>query len=247
MRWCGRSVSVVRNPSPTTAKAVGDVEVERRVAGVGPHQSRPERRAWSSPAAIIAAPRPGPRCSALTAMPRSWTPARRDGRGTVGRPGRGGDHRCRARRGRRGGGLGSLSCGKCDVVARRAAAQHLHAQLVDLLDGDFHHCVPRPRRPLMAAPRLAPRRSHRWLGVHDGLPTSSATVTTRSAIACGLVVVVGDEQRRRPLGAQDRGEVVDEPVVELAVEAGQRLVEEQHASATVPASGPAQPAWPRRR
>ena len=48
------------------------------------------RRASSRPAAIIAAPRPRPRCSALTAMPRSWT---------AGSSGRSGNGRWRPRRG----------------------------------------------------------------------------------------------------------------------------------------------------
>ena len=167
-------------------------------------------------------------------------PAKLDGRhvGTVRersrRPGRAGDD---------GAGLvthGEVArrrvvvVGEVHVVARRVATEHLHAQFVELFDRRLldRHGVPRRRHilpaRLPAAPRRALRRAHRrtgftWAAYQLGDHHDPVGDRLR------LVVVMGDDQRRGALGAQDRPEVVDEPVVQLAVEAGQRLVEEQHA------------------
>ena len=65
------------------------------------------------------------------------------------------------------------------IVARRVEARPRRRRAAAELPGDQParpggvavHCVPRPRRPLLAAPRLAPRRSH---GTTCGSPISSS-------------------------------------------------------------------------
>ena len=104
-----------------------------------------------------------------------------------------------------------------------------------------------------AAPPCAGRRAPRSstssdrFNVHMQWPINSARVRTRSAIACRLVVVVGDEQRGRPLGTQDRrpgrrpaGRAARDRGRSTARRAAARLV-------PGPASGREQPASPHRR
>ena len=89
----------------------------------------------------------------------------------------------------------------------------------------------RRRRPA-GRPVRSTRRRRSWVGRRS----STRHVARRSPPArdrddpvgdVGLVVVVGDEQRGRPGRPQDRAELAGEAVVELAVEPGQRLVEQQ--------------------
>ena len=70
------------------------------------------------------------------------------------------------------------------------------------------HCVPRPRRPLLAAPRLAPRRSHRRCGVisvvcvprpRRPLLAAPRLAPRRSHRRCGVISVVCVPRPRRPL------------------------------------------------
>ena len=69
------------------------------------------------------------------------------------------------------------------------------------------------------------RRRPPWPGVSP----SSSRRTTRSAIAAASSRSWVTSSGGRAGGAQDAGDLAGEPVVELAVEAGQRLVEQQQA------------------
>ena len=90
------------------------------------------------------------------------------------------------------------------VRGRRAGPQHAPAQVMGLGGGQLDDPDPGVTRAQLVD------RHH---AVGDG---------------SGLLAVMGDEQRRGPRLPQDPGELAGETVVQVAVEAGQRLVE-QHA------------------